>query len=82
MLAASSPRSAAMRQTASAIWRRLGEGAAGASLGAVGGFLRRRYALAWQPREQYARGRPRAGAGRAAPQIRHAPIFSSRTYAV
>ncbi|GII34491.1 hypothetical protein Pmi06nite_79330 [Planotetraspora mira] len=45
------PRSAAIRQTASAIWRRrpAGSGAAGAG---TGGFLRDRYARAWQAREQ------------------------------
>ena len=39
-----------IRQTASAIWRRRALGAAGAVT--CGGCRRRRYALAWQPREQ------------------------------
>ncbi|WP_235470623.1 hypothetical protein [Streptomyces platensis] len=53
-LAACSPRSAAIRQSASAIRSRLPEGASatGRSGAGTGACFRRRYALAWQLREQ------------------------------
>ncbi|GAA0368478.1 hypothetical protein GCM10010319_53000 [Streptomyces blastmyceticus] len=83
MLASCSPRSAAIRQTAPAISRRLRArvpgSAAGAGAAGTGGLFRCRYALAWQPREQYTGGRPRVVPGSAAPHTRQtADFFSSR----